>query len=91
MEWHVYASVGPNSQLVSTISYHHNCYSSELPQIARRRRSASGYKRQIATSGPPPVSRCSPTSAHRRLATVGPPSAGHCCADNVSHIEKYKK
>ena len=26
-------------------------------QRARRRRSASGYERQIATSGPPPVSR----------------------------------
>ena len=63
----------------------------EPPQIARRRRSASGYKRQIATSGPPSVSRwhisvaCRrrptigwPPSAHHRLATGGPPSAGHC-------------
>ena len=25
------------------------------------------------------------------LADFGPPLAGHCCADNVSHIEKYKK
>ena len=75
-----------------------------LSQIARRRRSASGYRPQIATSGPPSVSRwhisvaCRrrptigwPPSAHHRLATGGPPSAGHCCADNVSHIEKYKK
>ena len=47
------------------------------PQIARRRRSASGYKRQIATSGPPSVSRWLAGGTFPLLADVGPPSAGH--------------
>ena len=53
-----------------------------MSQIAWRHRSASGYKRQIATSGPPSVSRwlaggTFPLLADHRLATVGPPSACH--------------
>ena len=62
-----------------------------VSQIAQRRRSASGYKRQIATSGPPPVSRwlaggTFPLLAdigHRWLATVDPPSAGHRWLDTI--------
>ena len=46
-------------------------------QIARRRRSASGYKRQIATSGPPSVSRWLAGGTFPLLADVGPPSAHH--------------
>ena len=48
-----------------------------LSQIARRRRSASGYKRQIVTSGPPPVSRRLAGGTFSLLADVGPPSADH--------------
>ena len=48
-----------------------------MSQIARRRRSASGYKRQIATSGPPSVSRWLAGGTFPLLADVGPPSAGH--------------
>ena len=44
--------------------------------LARRRRSASGYKRQITTSGEPMASRPTiglpPPAGHRRLATVVP-------------------
>ena len=46
-------------------------------QIARRRRSASGYKQQFATSGPMAVSRWLAGGTFSLPADVGTPSAGH--------------
>ena len=50
---------------------------SALAQIAQHHRSASGNKRQIATSGQPSVNRWIAGGTFPLLADVSPPSAGH--------------